>query len=102
MLNEHPINSARCDQCAREIRTIGFSVDPMAFCMRVRPRGRERFVVPQASLERNWYFHYTACVQLHCVDVLTGVPGTLQQHYLERHWKYADALRLDIEEPSDV
>ena len=101
-LEAHPPTSARCERCAIEVRGIGIEADPTAHCLSVRPAGREPFVIPKADLGgRFWHYHFTANVRMHCVDVLTSVPGTETARYLATHWKYPEGLVLCEEEPAD-
>lgn len=102
VLDAHPIISGRCGSCARRVCDVGLEVDPSAHCLSVRPAGREPFVAPKADLgDDRWYYHFTAHVSTHCVDVLTSTMGTPRERYLEAHWKYPDALRVVEEEPED-
>ena len=50
-----------------------------------------------------WHYHVTVLVEQHCVDVLTGTPGTARDGYLETHFdNHAGDLRFDESDPDLV
>lgn len=97
VLTENPIDSARCGTAARTIHPIGRERDSASMVWQLWPR-EGRYVVPRATLRRPWYYHCTVEVESHCVDALTGVPGTSRADYVREHWK-EDAIKWVVDDP---
>ena len=73
-LCDHPLESGRCQEAAREILPVATEIDAGARTRLLRPKpGEGRFVVPKVKLGVRWYDHYSVNAQRHYVDALTGV-----------------------------
>lgn len=97
ILSRYPVDSGQCALAAREIHPVARERDPGAGAWQLWP-GEGRYVVPKVPLRRPWYYHVTVEAEGHCVDALTGVPGTSRADYVKTHWRY-DAMRW---EPDDL
>ncbi|QRN98018.1 hypothetical protein JRI60_02790 [Archangium violaceum] len=92
VLQRHPRDSGRCDEAAQAILPIAKQCDGNARILRIRPKGRARFVEPKLKPTMPWYEHHTTEVAVHCVDSLTGPDGTNVNAYLDTHWEHTDWL----------
>ncbi len=93
ILDEHPFDSGRCADAAREVLPIAQALDPGARAMKLEPASPARYLLPlNIQLERNYYHHVTVRVVQHHVDALTGADGTPEDVYLVAYWQYPNAL----------
>jgi hypothetical protein len=96
LIRTYPVQSGRCKELAFGILPVALERDPTSQCRMVRPINRlMRFVVPKAVLAHPWVYHITTTVEAHAVDALTGVSGTELTTYLNQHFEYPEALRLE-------
>lgn len=91
VLRQHPAESNRCYQAARDILPVARQVDAGACARKLVPR-EGRFIVPKPPLRVRWFEHAAVHVQQHVVDAVTGVEGTPERSYLEAHWMYPGSL----------
>lgn len=102
VLDSHPPHSNSCDDAARTLLPHAKEVDGSAYTISVRPKNKERYVVPKGMKNPLWFMHYACSVSEHCVDALTGPPGTTQDKYLTEHWEYPNCLVIAPEDIPDV
>jgi hypothetical protein len=99
-LRRFPADSGKCANAARAILPVAQSLDRHARGRLIVPdpvvAPRARLVVPKGcKLTLPWFHHVTVEVVAHHVDVLTGPDGHEVATYLEAHFEYADALKVD-------
>lgn len=90
-LSAHPAPSGRCLEAARGVLPVARARDADARSWKISPL-EGYFVVPRQSVGGRWFHHYTVEVELHYVDALTGVSGTVSDAYLAEHWRYPERL----------
>ena len=96
VLAKYHVDTGECLAAARTIHPMAIARDAGSTVWQLWP-AEGRYVVPRAKLKRPWYYHATVEVEAHCVDALTGVPGTHRDDYATAHWKF-DALKWIIDD----
>ncbi len=91
VLGRYPVTSGRCESAAWEILPVGRERDPKAQIWQLVPT-EGLYVVPKIEQDVFWFHHFTADVEAHCVDALTGADGTTRSAYLDEHWTETDAI----------
>ncbi len=94
-MKSHPIESGRCAALARRVFELAERTDSSTHGLQVLPKTPARFVVPKLPHPPLWYSHTLVSTRHHRVDALTRAPGCEEASYLERHWEYPEALRVD-------
>jgi len=101
LLDRYPVASGQCGVLARAILPIARNLSGEARGLRITPKpGVGYFVVTKSG--RSWPCHALVAVEEHGVDALTGLSGTLLQHYLATYWKYIEYLEMQhhsLQEP---
>lgn len=101
LIDAHPVRSGECADLARRILPVARERDAAAAGMVIRPLPDHGiYVVPRVGGTR-WRHHVTVAAENHCVDALTGAPGTPRGDYLEQHWSYAEELSMELDDLED-
>lgn len=99
-LLRHPASSGRCREAAEEILPVAIEVDSGAARIRLSPRGspKARFLVLRTPIPNAypWQDHDTVQVVEHFVDALTSASGFDASSYVERFFRYADQIALEV------
>ena len=86
--------SGRCAALARIVHRTALPTDPRTQGRQVRPRGAERWVVPNLPHPPQWASHTFVDTHQHAVDAITGVDGHASDRYLQDHWRFHEHLAL--------
>ncbi len=101
LLKEYTVESP-CAEVARRLLPIAREETPDSAGVIIRANtGQARYpVVNPRGVRLFWFYHVAVLVQDHCVDALTGTPGTHRENYFEMHFLNAPGdLRFDEADP---
>lgn len=97
ILDDHPVNSGRCQEAAELILPVAKEQDREARILKIVPADpRAFYVIPKIQLEYDWYHHYTTEAVAHYVDALTGADGTDIVEYRREHWDDPDGIVFEV------
>lgn len=101
LMEEHPLERG-CAALGRALLPVAREQDPSAVGIVIRASaGQTRYpcIETRGRPPLYWFHHVTVGLLEHCVDALTGVPGTRQEAYLDTHFANAPDLSFDPTDP---
>jgi len=94
-LRRFPAESGMCAPLARVVLSVARPIDAAATGLQVKPKTPARYILPKHPRVSVWYSHTLVRTREHHVDALTGAGGCEHDIYLQTHWNYPEALRLN-------